>query len=99
MSPLTPPSRSPRVGPLSPFFPPSEPDASARHELADCVRVSPSLIVVRLRLARALGQAFRVDLADLLEGAGQRVQVPGSLVPSLPQTEDDPGRTALISEI
>lgn len=65
----------------------------------DRVHASPSLIVVRLRLARALSQAFRVDLADLLEGAGQRVQVSGSLVPSLPQAEDDPRWAALLSEI
>lgn len=65
----------------------------------DGAGVSPSLVVVRLRLARALGRAFRVDLADLLEGTGQRVQVSGGLVPSLPQAEDDPGRAALLREI
>lgn len=65
----------------------------------DSVRVSPSLIVVRLRLARTLGRAFRVDLADLLERTGQGVQVSRGLVPSLPQAEDDPGRAALLSEI
>lgn len=38
-------------------------------------------------------------LADLLEGAGKRVQVSRGLMASLPQAQDDPGRAALLSEI
>lgn len=40
-----------------------------------------------------------MDLADLLKGTSQRVQVSGGLVPSLPQVKDDPGWAALLSEI
>lgn len=40
-----------------------------------------------------------MDLADLLEGAGERVKVSSVLVASLPQAEDDRRRTLLLREV
>lgn len=54
---------------------------------------------VGLGLVPLLRGAFRVDPADLLEGAGERVQVSGVLVASLPQAQDDRRRTLLLRKV
>lgn len=53
----------------------------------------------RLVLVLVLGGAFGVDLADLLEGAGQGVKVSRVLVASLPQVQYDRRRTPLLCKI
>lgn len=50
-------------------------------------------------IAPVLEGASGVDLADLLQGAGERVQVVGVLMASLPQAEDDGRRTPLLRKV
>lgn len=52
-----------------------------------------------LGLAPVLGGASGVDLADLFQGAGERVEVGGVLMASLPQAEDGGRRTPLLRKV
>lgn len=54
---------------------------------------------VRLGIAPVLGGASGVDLAYFFEGTGERVEVSGVLMTSLPQAEDHCRRTPLLGKV
>lgn len=70
----------------------------SQQQLARSARVL-GLLIGQRGLAAVLGGSSGVDLADLLQGAGEGVEVDGVLMASLPQAEDDSRRARLLRKV
>lgn len=70
----------------------------SQQQLARSARVL-GLLIGQRGLAAVLGGASGVDLADLVQGAGEGVEVGGVLMASLPQAEDDGRRARLLRKV